>query len=59
MVTWMEHPKHGRHPAVGGEIDGLKANGWTICAPKKEDGIADPIKMNDTERVKRKYVRKI
>jgi hypothetical protein len=34
MVTWMEHPKHGKHPAAGHEIESLKANGWTICAPK-------------------------
>lgn len=34
MVTWMQHQKHGKHPATGDEIDRLKAAGWTLCPPK-------------------------
>lgn len=34
MTTTMEHPKHGRHPAIGSEIEHMRANGWTVCAPK-------------------------
>lgn len=34
MITMMEHPKHGRHPATGSEIEALKAAGWTVRAPK-------------------------
>jgi hypothetical protein len=30
----MQHPKHGKHPALGHEIEGMKANGWTVCPPK-------------------------
>jgi len=31
MVTWFEHPQHGRHPATGEEIDALKSAGWKPC----------------------------
>jgi hypothetical protein len=34
MITMMEHPKHGRHPAQGHEIEPMKAHGWTVRAPK-------------------------
>jgi hypothetical protein len=34
MITMMEHPKHGRHPATGSEIEALKAAGWTVRAQK-------------------------
>lgn len=34
MITMMEHPKHGRHPATGHEVEPLKAQGWTVCPPK-------------------------
>lgn len=34
MPTMMQHPKHGRHPATGHEIENMKANGWTVCPPK-------------------------
>ena len=34
MVTWMQHPQHGKHPAAGEEIERLKKAGWTLCPPK-------------------------
>lgn len=34
MITMMEHPKHGRHPATGHEVEHMKANGWTVSPPK-------------------------
>lgn len=71
MVTMMEHPQHGRHPATGAEVEALKANGWAVMAPrskeeKKEDGHLDllkkPIKENlpstNSERQKRKYTKR-
>jgi hypothetical protein len=74
MVTWMIHPKHGAHPAVGGELEGLKANGWTVRPPKNAQGVAhealigsehiDAIKkpleksFEEAPRVKRTYNRK-
>ena len=72
MVTWMIHPKHGAHPAVGGEIEGLKANGWTVRPPKNapvvsvDDSHIENLKAALTEdfpafespRQKRKYNRK-
>lgn len=30
MPTWMIHPKHGRTPAIGAEIDWNIKNGWVI-----------------------------
>ena len=44
MTTMMEHPKHGRHPAIGTEIEAMKANGWTVCAPK---GTVEPEQVAD------------
>jgi hypothetical protein len=26
----MQHDKHGRHPAVGAEVEQLKRDGWTF-----------------------------
>jgi hypothetical protein len=37
MITWMEHPEHGRHPATGGEVEHLLQNGWTVCRRKHPD----------------------
>ena len=37
MTTMMEHPKHGRHPAVGHEVENMKAHGWTIMPPKVKE----------------------
>lgn len=34
MVTWMQHPEHGKHPASGSEIEALELTGWVICPPK-------------------------
>lgn len=36
MVTWMAHEKHGRHPALGGEVEELKKQGWTIYVKNKK-----------------------
>lgn len=36
MVTWMEHEKHGRHPAIGQEVEALKNQGWTIYVKNKK-----------------------
>ena len=70
MVTWMIHPKHGAHPAVGGEIEGMKANGWTVRAPKVKPEIVEEIayldgmtaaiqtQIDNAPRVKRTYNRK-
>lgn len=30
MPTWMTHPRHGRTPAIGAEIEWNQKNGWTI-----------------------------
>jgi hypothetical protein len=37
MVTWMEHPQHGKHPAIAHEVEAMQANGWTKCAPKVKE----------------------
>jgi hypothetical protein len=34
MTTMMQHPKHGKHPATGHEIEHMKTLGWTVCPPK-------------------------
>jgi len=30
MITWMTHELHGKHPAVGTEIEEMKKNGWVV-----------------------------
>lgn len=60
MVTMMEHPQHGRHPATGAEIEALKANGWQVMPPKVKV-VAEPAKEVKTEaepRQKRQYNRR-
>lgn len=48
MTTMMEHPKHGRHPAIGSEIEAMKANGWTVRAPKvAEEPVTSPKQQGD------------
>lgn len=37
MATMMQHPKHGKHPATGHEVEYMKAQGWTICPPKVKE----------------------
>lgn len=47
MITWMQHPDHGKHPAQQSEIEALELSGWTICPPKqlhKADDHLDLIK---------------
>lgn len=34
MTIMMEHPKHGRHPAMGSEVAHLKTLGWTVRPTK-------------------------
>ena len=51
MTTMMEHPKHGRHPAVGSEIESMKENGWTVRAPKVSDAPTDNIKHQGDEHI--------
>jgi hypothetical protein len=60
MITMMEHPKHGRHPATGHEIAHLKALGWTECAPKAKPVDATPVaqEVPAAPRQKRQYNRK-
>lgn len=36
MVTWMQHPQHGKHPAQGHEIETMQSNGWQIVLPKAD-----------------------
>lgn len=65
MITMMEHPLHGRHPATGLEVEPMKAQGWTVMPPKgsapqpvpeveqsKAEAVLEP------PRQKRKYTRK-
>jgi hypothetical protein len=59
MVTMMEHPKHGRHPAMGHEIEALKASGWTVMPPKeKQAPVQESSSTEEEPRQKRKYTRK-
>jgi hypothetical protein len=30
----MTHEKHGRHPAIGAEVESLKSQGWVIYVKK-------------------------
>lgn len=60
MITMMEHPKHGRHPATGHEIAHLKTLGWTECAPKVKpaDVAPDEAEAPAVPRQKRAYNRR-
>lgn len=69
MVTMMEHPQHGRHPATGHEVEALKAQGWTVMPPKQKEPlvvgdrhvelVSAPIEATFEEpRQKRKYTRR-
>lgn len=59
MVTMMEHPQHGRHPATGAEIEYLKANGWQVM-PQKSKVLAENAKEKQEvePRQKRQYTRR-
>lgn len=57
MVTMMEHPKHGRHPAVGSEVEALKAQGWTVMPPKQKQ--EQVVAVQEEPRQKRPYNRKV
>lgn len=59
MVTMMEHPQHGRHPATGAEIEALKANGWQVM-PQKSKVVAENAKEKQEveQRQKRQYTRR-
>lgn len=52
MTTMMQHPKHGKHPAVGHEIEYMKANGWTVCPPKAKAEFV-PITQEHIDLIKR------
>ena len=62
MITMMEHPLHGRHPATGHEIEYLKSQGWTVRAPKVAPAEPVPEVVSappaDVPRQKRAYNRK-
>jgi len=52
MVTWMEHEKHGRHPAIGQEVESLKNQGWTIYVKHKNaDDKVIPSAVTETPTV--------
>jgi len=63
MVTMMEHPLHGRHPATGTEIEYLKSQGWTVRAPKAAPTVLrepEPVtQAAEAPRQKRAYNRKV
>lgn len=60
MVTMMEHPQHGRHPATGSEVEALKANGWAVMAPKQrqEEKAVEVQQESEQPRQKRKYTKR-
>lgn len=60
MVIWMEHPKHGRHPATGAEVAAMEANGWIKSTPKNE-AVADEVlaTVAPEPAAKRAYNRKV
>lgn len=61
MVTMMEHPKHGRHPATGAEIEALKANGWQVMPPKSKvlaEAAKEEVQDEEEPRQKRAYTRR-
>jgi hypothetical protein len=62
MVTMMQHPQHGRHPAMGHEVEPLKAQGWIVMPPKikeqpKKVEVEQPAAPEEP-RQKRKYTHK-
>ena len=62
MVTMREHPKHGRHPATGNEVEVLKASGWTVMPPKnkRQEVVVEVVVQQEPEqRQKRKYTKRM
>tara|TARA_R110000822_G_scaffold203791_1_gene340637 strand:+ start:749 stop:931 length:183 start_codon:yes stop_codon:yes gene_type:complete len=53
MVTWMRHFEHGRHPAIGAEVDELKKAGWFFDEKKKEV-MAEVAPVVEVDEVKRR-----
>ena len=44
MPVWMTHPKHGRTPAIGAEVEWNKAHGWVIEPPRlKTQPVVEPV----------------
>jgi len=55
MVTWMRHLEHGRHPAIGAEVEELKKSGWFLDEKKKEAAAeVAPVEVVEVEEVKRR-----
>lgn len=64
MVIWMIHPKHGQHPAMGHEVEAMKANGWVLRPPKVTSALvpepAPPVVFAPVvSTMKRAYNRKV
>lgn len=47
MITWMQHPEHGKHPAQQYEIEALELSGWTLCPPKTQQMLQVAERISD------------